>query len=69
MKQKDLQPWTAKINKKKGELDVAVSERDALVKRMKAAELAQTEAKEGLNRLKGERDAKVVRNFTLIAAF
>jgi len=32
VKQKELQPWTAKINVKQAEIDVATSECDALVK-------------------------------------
>lgn len=38
-KQKELQPWTAKINTTKASIDVATSERDALVK--KAADLKE----------------------------
>jgi structural maintenance of chromosome 4 len=30
VKQKELQPWTAKINTKQAEVDVASRERDAL---------------------------------------
>ncbi|KAH7886361.1 RecF/RecN/SMC N terminal domain-containing protein [Phlebopus sp. FC_14] len=33
VKQKELQPWTAKINAKKASIDVAASERDTLVKK------------------------------------
>ncbi|KAG0695739.1 hypothetical protein DFH29DRAFT_1029507 [Suillus ampliporus] len=32
-KQKELQPWTAKINVKKAAIDVASPERDALAKK------------------------------------
>lgn len=36
VKQKELQPWTAKINVKQAEIDVATSECDALAKRAEA---------------------------------
>jgi mitochondrial fission protein ELM1 len=35
-KQKELQPWTAQINTKQAEIDVATSERDALAKKADA---------------------------------
>ncbi|KAI6012790.1 RecF/RecN/SMC N terminal domain-containing protein [Pisolithus orientalis] len=34
IKQKELQPWTAKINAKKASIDVATSEREALLKKV-----------------------------------
>ncbi len=58
-KQKELQPWTTKINAKQAEIDVAVSERDMLAKRVEAAEAAQKEAKEALSNLTKEHEAKV----------
>ncbi|KAL4068878.1 RecF/RecN/SMC N terminal domain-containing protein [Scleroderma yunnanense] len=50
-KQKELQPWTTKINAKRGNIDVATSERDALVQ--KAAGL-----KEAVKNAQGDLQAK-----------
>lgn len=59
MKQKELQPWTAKINSKQAEIDVASSERDALVKKAQAVKEAGVEAQETLNQLQGDQQVKV----------
>ncbi|KAG6864805.1 hypothetical protein C0991_007028 [Blastosporella zonata] len=58
-KQKELQPWTAKINAKQAEIDVASSERDALTKKAEALELARKEAQETLNGLSSDNVVKV----------
>ncbi|KAG5721961.1 Structural maintenance of chromosomes protein 4 [Termitomyces sp. T112] len=59
VKQKELQPWTAKINAKQAEIDVASSERDALVKKAEALEVARKEAQETLQGLNGDHIVKV----------
>jgi len=58
-KQKELQPWMSKINAKQAEIDVASSERDALVKKAEAAEAARKEAEETLNNLRSDLEVKV----------
>ncbi|KAJ7497217.1 RecF/RecN/SMC [Mycena latifolia] len=58
-KQKDLQPWTAKINAKKAEVDVANSERDALAKKAKAVEDAAEEASNSLQQLQADQQTKL----------
>jgi structural maintenance of chromosome 4 len=59
VRQKELQPWTAKINAKQSDIDVAVSERDALTKKAEAVRDAGREAVEGLEKLKSDQEAKV----------
>ncbi|KAJ7287614.1 RecF/RecN/SMC [Mycena rebaudengoi] len=59
VKQKELQPWTAKINAKKAEVDIATSERDALAKKAKAVKDAAEEATNLLQTLQLEQQAKV----------
>ncbi|KAF9469527.1 RecF/RecN/SMC N terminal domain-containing protein [Collybia nuda] len=59
VKQKELQPWTAKINTKRAEIDVASSEREALVKRAEALKTAGKEAQETLEGLQGDQAVKV----------
>ncbi|KAG6860855.1 hypothetical protein C0995_006719 [Termitomyces sp. Mi166 len=59
VKQKELQPWTAKINAKQAEIDVASSERDALVKKAEALEVARKEAQETLQGLNSDHVVKV----------
>lgn len=59
VKQKELQPWTAKINTKQAEVDVASSERDALAKKAEAVKQASKEAQEALERLQADRETKV----------
>jgi len=58
-KQKDLQPWTTKINAKKAEVDVATSEREALGKKAKAVQDAAEEASVKLEQLQVDQKAKV----------
>ena len=57
-KQKELQPWTTKINAKQKDLDVAQSERDMLAKKAEAAKVALDEAKATLEQLKEDENAK-----------
>ncbi|KAJ3715083.1 RecF/RecN/SMC N terminal domain-containing protein [Lentinula raphanica] len=57
--QKDLQPWTAKINTKQTEIDVARGERDALVKKVESIQTALQEAEEHLEKVKSEQEDKV----------
>ncbi|KAJ6593824.1 RecF/RecN/SMC [Mycena capillaripes] len=59
VKQKDLQPWTAKINAKKAEVAVATSERDALAKKAKAAQEATEEASNTLQQLREDQQTKL----------
>ncbi|KAG6878031.1 hypothetical protein C0993_000571 [Termitomyces sp. T159_Od127] len=59
IKQKELQPWTAKINAKQAEIDVASSERDALVKKAEALEVARQEAQDTLQGLNSDHVVKV----------
>ncbi|KAJ7132829.1 RecF/RecN/SMC [Mycena crocata] len=58
-KQKDLQPWTTKINAKKAEVDVATSEREALAKKAKAVQDAAEEASIKLEQLQVDQQAKL----------
>ncbi|KAJ7209498.1 RecF/RecN/SMC [Mycena pura] len=58
-KQKDLQPWTTKINSKKAEVDVATSERDALAKKANAIQDAIEEASNNFRQLQADQQAKV----------
>lgn len=59
VKQKELQPWTAKINTKQAEVDVASSERDALMKKAEAVKIASKEAQEALEKLQSDHETKV----------
>ena len=58
-KQKELQPWTAKINAKQASLDNAISERDMLQKKAEAAQQALDEAQRSLDQLREDKKAKV----------
>ena len=58
-KQKELQPWTAQINTKQAEIDVATSERDALTKKAQALQAASKEAGETLEALQEDLQTKV----------
>ncbi|KAJ7096401.1 RecF/RecN/SMC [Mycena epipterygia] len=62
-KQKDLQPWTTKINAKKAEVDVATSEREALGKKAKAVQDAAEEAGVKLEQLQVDQEGKVTSKF------
>lgn len=54
-----MQPWTAKINQKQTEIDVAVSERDALSKKAEEVRALRKEAVDALENLQAEYAAKV----------
>ncbi|KAJ6499379.1 RecF/RecN/SMC [Mycena sanguinolenta] len=58
-KQKDLQPWTSKINAKESEIVVATGERDALAKKAKAAQDALEEAANNLEQLRADQTNKL----------
>ncbi|KAJ3746755.1 RecF/RecN/SMC N terminal domain-containing protein [Lentinula detonsa] len=57
--QKDLQPWTTKINTKQTEIDVARGERDALVRKVESIQTALQEAEEHLERVRSDQEEKV----------
>ncbi|RDB19364.1 Structural maintenance of chromosomes protein 4 [Hypsizygus marmoreus] len=59
VKQKELQPWTAKINAKQAEIDVASSERDALAKKAEALEAARKDAVGTLDNLNSDHGVKL----------
>ncbi|KZT08792.1 RecF/RecN/SMC protein [Laetiporus sulphureus 93-53] len=59
VKQKELQPWTVKINQKQAEIDLATSERDMLAKKAEAAKAASQEAREALEKLQAEHSTKM----------
>ncbi|KAI0275213.1 RecF/RecN/SMC N terminal domain-containing protein [Gloeopeniophorella convolvens] len=58
-KQKELQPWKAKINQKQAEVDVKASERDMLLKKAEAIKQASEEAQQALEVLRTEQQTKV----------
>ncbi|KAH9008859.1 SMCs flexible hinge [Lactarius deliciosus] len=58
-KQKELQPWKAKVDQKQADVDVKTSERDMLVKRSEALEQADAEAREALETVKSVQMAKI----------
>ncbi|KAJ7647405.1 RecF/RecN/SMC [Roridomyces roridus] len=58
-KQKELQPWTGKINEKQSEVDVATSERDALAKKAKSVQDALDEAGRNLKELRDDQQEKL----------
>lgn len=58
-KQKELQPWTAKMNAKQAEIDVAVSERNTLAEKAEAVKSACKEAQESFEQLQAAHQAKV----------
>lgn len=62
-KQKELQPWTAKINVKQAAIDVARSERDALAKKATGLKDAVTQAEGQLAELQVEQEGKVLFHF------
>jgi structural maintenance of chromosome 4 len=63
-----LQPWSAKIRQKEGEINIANNEKDSLQRKLEAAQNAGAEAKAALDALKTEHEAKV-RFFTFICVF
>jgi hypothetical protein len=58
-KQKELQPWKAKINAKQAEIDVATSERDALAQKAEDLKKQLEEAQQTFETLKTDQQAKV----------
>lgn len=58
-KQKELQPWTAQINAKQADVDVASSEREALAEKAKERETARKDAEGTLDDLKGDHEVNV----------
>lgn len=65
MKQKELQPWTAKINAKRTTIDIAKGERDALAQKAEAIENAEKEAEENFATKRAEQQDKVGTLFVL----
>lgn len=59
VKQKELQPWTAQINAKQAELDVAISERDALAEKAETLRSQCEEANVNFKALQEEYKNKV----------
>ena len=59
VKQKELQPWKAKINAKQAEIDVATSERDMLEQKAEKVKQVFETAKEDLERLQADHENKV----------
>ncbi|KAI0082329.1 hypothetical protein K474DRAFT_1655715 [Panus rudis PR-1116 ss-1] len=57
-KQKELQPWTARINSKQAEIDVASSERDMLSKKAQTLKQNYQDALTELERLQAEYETK-----------
>ncbi|KAK0434825.1 RecF/RecN/SMC N terminal domain-containing protein [Armillaria borealis] len=57
-KQKELQPWTTKLNAKQAEIDVATSERDALVQKAERIKDLSKDAEESLADLRKDQNAK-----------
>ena len=51
-KQRELEPWTAKISEKQSAIDVAQSERDSLAEKAAAADAAMEDARANLKSLK-----------------
>jgi structural maintenance of chromosome 4 len=61
VKQRELEPWTAKISEKQSAIDVATSERDLLVQKATSAQAALEEAKARVQQIKegdGEKQAE-----------
>ena len=63
VKQKELQPWTAKINSKQAEIDVATSEHDVLVEKVAGIKEAFKEAQVTLDQLRKDHQSKVLTSF------
>ncbi|KAF9237097.1 RecF/RecN/SMC [Melanogaster broomeanus] len=57
-KQKDLQPWTTKINAKKASIDVATSERDTLAKKAAGLQEAVKNAEDDLVEKQAAQESK-----------
>ncbi|KAF9264610.1 RecF/RecN/SMC protein [Marasmius fiardii PR-910] len=65
--QRELQPWNVKINAKQSEVDIATSERDAIVSKAEQAKREEEEAETKLETLKSEMKEKVERQAKLRA--
>ena len=59
VKQKELQPWTIKVNEKQAAIDLAKSERETLARKFEAVREAKEEAENTKTQLQGEKEAKV----------
>jgi len=59
VKQKELQPWIAKVNEKRTAIDIAQGERDALSQKAEAIEKAEKEAEEILENKRADQRTKV----------
>jgi structural maintenance of chromosome 4 len=57
-KQRELEPWTAKISEKQSAIDVATSERDLLAQKATGAQQALEEARANLDKLRDGDGAK-----------
>ena len=68
VKQKELQPWTAKINTKQAEIDVATSERDTLAKKAAGLKEACKEAQTTLEKLREDHQSKVQGSFLCLGS-
>jgi structural maintenance of chromosome 4 len=61
-KQRELQPWSAKIRQKEGEVNIAKNEQDSLKRKVEEARNAEAESKATLSALRTEQQAKVRAN-------
>jgi hypothetical protein len=59
VKQAELQPWDAKINKTSTDVNVARGELETLEKKAEAAKAASIEAQEHLEKLQASHESKV----------
>ena len=57
-KQRELQPWSAKLRHKEGEIKIARNEQDSLKRKVEAVKTAGTEAKAALEALRAGRSGK-----------
>ncbi|CAG7853766.1 Structural maintenance of chromosomes protein 4 [Serendipita indica DSM 11827] len=57
-KQRELQPWSAKLRHKEGEIKIAQNEQDSLKRKVEAVKTAGTEAKAALEALRTEKASK-----------
>ena len=58
VKQRELEPWTAKISEKQSAIDIATSERDLLVQKASSAQIALEEAQARLQQIKDGDEGK-----------
>ncbi|KAF8707321.1 hypothetical protein AX14_013615 [Amanita brunnescens Koide BX004] len=59
VKQRELQPWKAKINAKQADIDVATSERDALSQKAESLKKQLEEAQQAFETLKTDQQVKI----------